>query len=153
LDIALRIEERWPGLNDRLSSTVQFLKVTDVEGDDRFGSRALREATVLQTLEETRSIDFRQAVEPRPAWRALGLATASLALALGVVAADPAMGRIAARRLSLPFGPDRWPQLTHLSLLTGETPRKVARGEPFTLGVAVAKGDRVPPSARATYLF
>ena len=25
LDIALRIEERWPGLNDRLASTVQFL--------------------------------------------------------------------------------------------------------------------------------
>ena len=26
LDIALRIEERWPGLNDRLASTVQFLR-------------------------------------------------------------------------------------------------------------------------------
>ena len=25
LDIAMRIEERWPGLNDRLTSTVQFL--------------------------------------------------------------------------------------------------------------------------------
>ena len=28
LDIALRIEERWPGLNDRLASTIQFLRWT-----------------------------------------------------------------------------------------------------------------------------
>ena len=27
LDIALRIEERWPGLNDRLASTIQFLRL------------------------------------------------------------------------------------------------------------------------------
>ena len=27
LDIALRIEQRWPGLNDRLASTVQFFRI------------------------------------------------------------------------------------------------------------------------------
>ena len=27
LDIALRIEQRWPGLNDRLASTIQFLRL------------------------------------------------------------------------------------------------------------------------------
>ncbi len=27
LDIALRIEQHWPGLNDRLASTVQFLRL------------------------------------------------------------------------------------------------------------------------------
>src|SRR5689334_2864104 len=47
LDIALRIERRWPGLNDRLASTVQFLRAGD---DDLLGSRALREATIAQTL-------------------------------------------------------------------------------------------------------
>ena len=36
LDIAMRIEEHWPGLNDRLASTVQFLKVG--ADDDRYGS-------------------------------------------------------------------------------------------------------------------
>ena len=37
LDIAMRIEERWPGLNDRLASTIQFLRL-DV------GRRAVRVA-------------------------------------------------------------------------------------------------------------
>jgi len=151
LDIALRIEERWPGLNDRLASTVQFLKLA--ADDERFGSRELREATVAQTLAETQSIDFREVVEPRPARRALALAAVALTVALAFIVAEPALSRTAARRLFLPFGADRWPQLTHIALLDKETTRKIARGEPFTLAVAVAEGDRVPPSAKATYRF
>ncbi len=153
LHIALRIEERWPGLNDRLTSTVQFLTVSSAEDDDRHGSREMREATVRQTMEETRSIDFRQAVEGRPAYRALAMAAGSVALLLGVVAAEPRLAQIAARRLFLPFGSDRWPQMTHLTLLDKETPRKVARGEPFSLAVAVAKGERPPTTAKAVYRF
>ena len=61
LDIALRIEQRWPGLNDRLASTIQFLRLNPA--DDRYGSPALREATVRQAIEETRSIDFREVIE------------------------------------------------------------------------------------------
>ena len=151
LDIALRIEERWPGLNDRLASTVQFLKLKNV--DDRFGSPELRAATVKQTLDEARSIDFRAVVEPRPVYRALAIAAAALLFAGGFIAAEPQLSRLAARRLFLPFGAEQWPQMTHLALLDKETPRKVARGEPFTLAVAVAKGDRVPSAARAIYRF
>jgi len=152
LHIALRIEERWPGLNDRLTSTVQFLTVTSGD-EDRFGSQQMRDETVRQTLEETRSIDFRHAVERRPTFRALALAAASVAFLLAVVAAEPRLSQIAARRLFLPFGSDRWPQLTHLTLIEKETPRKVARGEPFMLAVAVRKGERVPSTARAVYRF
>jgi len=106
LDIAMRIEERWPGLNDRLASTVQFLRLA--RDDDRFGSPALRAATVRQTLEETQSIDFREVIEPRPVLRALGLAAVSLVVAATFIAAAPDLSRIAMRRLFLPFGPDRW---------------------------------------------
>ena len=151
LDIALRIEERWPGLNDRLASTIQFLRLS--EDDDRHGSPALRAATVRQTIDETRSIDFRQVIDARPTLKALGLALASVALGAIVFATAPALGTIALRRLFLPFGGDRWPRQTHLVLLDKETPRTIARGEPFTLAVAVAKGDRLPPLARATYRF
>ncbi len=151
LDIALRIEERWPGLNDRLASTIQFLKLRNV--DDRFGSPELREATVKQTLEEANSIDFRAVVQPKPVYQALAIAAAALLFAGGFVLAEPALSKLAARRLFLPFGGEQWPQMTHLALLDKETPRKIARGEPFTLAVAVVKGDRVPSSARATYRF
>ena len=50
LDIAMRIEERWPGLNDRLASTIQFVRL-DAK-DVRHGSPAMREATVRQAVEE-----------------------------------------------------------------------------------------------------
>ena len=68
LDIALRIEERWPGLNDRLASMVQFVHLD--ANDDRYGSPALREATVRQAVEEASAIDFREVIEPRPVLRA-----------------------------------------------------------------------------------
>ncbi|SIO67299.1 protein of unknown function [Singulisphaera sp. GP187] len=151
LEIAMRIEERWPGLNDRLASTVQFLRMSG--DDDRFGSPALREATIRQTLEETRSIDFREVIEPKPLVRALGAASAALMFGLVFLLAAPDLSSIALKRLFQPFGSTRWPQRTHLSLLRRETPGKVARGEPFTLGVSIAKGETVPASARATYRF
>ncbi len=151
LDIALKIEERWPGLNDRLASTVQFLHLSG--DDDRHGSAAMRAATVRQTLEETQSIDFRKVIELKPVLRAAGLAAASLFAAGLIFAASPDLSRIALRRLFLPFGQDRWPQQTHLTLLARETPRKLARGDAFTLAVAIGPGERMPASARATYRY
>ena len=151
LDIAMRIEERWPGLNDRLASTVQFLRLR--ADDDRFGSAELRDATVRQTVEQTKAIDFREVVESKPLFRSLGLAFASITVAVLLIAVDPALASIAARRFFAPFGSDRWPQQTHLALIDGETPRKIARGEPFTLGVMVGEDERAPSSAKATYTF
>src|SRR4051812_4546505 len=74
LDIALKIERRWPGLNDRLASTVQFLdmeKAGEPDRSDILGSRSLREATIKQTIAETDAIDFREVVDPRPARKAM----------------------------------------------------------------------------------
>jgi hypothetical protein len=151
LDIAMRIEDRWPGLEDRLTSTVQFLHLDPA--DDRYGSSALREATIRQALEETARIDFRDVVEKKPVYRAVGLAAGALAIALGVMLLDPVSSRLALRRLALPFGGDRWPQRTHFVLDDQATTLKVARGGSFTLGVRVRPGDLVPESARVTYRF
>ena len=65
----MRIEERWPGLNDRLASTIQFVRLD--ANDDRHGSPALREATVRQAVEEASTIDFREVIEPKPVILAL----------------------------------------------------------------------------------
>lgn len=69
LDIALKIEERWPGLHDRLASTIQFLRMD--ASDERVGSPALREATVRQAVQETSAIDFREVIEPKPVIKSL----------------------------------------------------------------------------------
>src|SRR5262249_36755494 len=77
----------------------------------------------------------------------------ALLVGLGFLLAAPDLSTIAMRRLFRPYGPDRWPQQTHLSLLDKETPTKVARGDPFTLAVRVGEDERMPTSARATYRF
>ncbi|HEV3122086.1 MAG TPA: DUF4175 family protein, partial [Isosphaeraceae bacterium] len=149
LDIALRIEQRWPGLNDRLASTVQFLKPDPLHGHE--GSPALREATVRETVETVKSLDFREAIDPRPARRALGFAVGAIALCAVFFGFAPGLSRIAIARLIAPYGSARWPQLTHLKIV--EAARKVARGDAFNLAVAVAPGERMPASARVTYRF
>ncbi|MFO0891050.1 MAG: DUF4175 family protein [Isosphaeraceae bacterium] len=151
LDIAMRIEQRWPGLNDRLASTVQFLRLSP--NDDRHGSVALREATIRQAIEETRSIDFREAIEYRPIIRSSALAILATAAALLLLAGAPASSRLALRRLFLPWAGDRWPQQTHLALDAAGTTLKIARGDPFALTVRVQPGDRVPETAYVTYQF
>src|SRR5262249_42486294 len=142
LDIALRIEERWPGLNDRLASTIQFLKLDSA--DDRLGSPALRDATVRKAVEEANAIDFRQVIEPKPVIRALVAALFAMLIAGALFATAPATARIALARLFTPFGKTSWPQRTHLLLDLTQTTLKVARGDPFALTVKVKPGDRIP---------
>ena len=148
----MRVERRWPGLNDRLSSTIQFLKARGQAEDDYLGSAALREATVAQTLAEVESIDFREVVDPRPARKAgAGGGRASWPSGWRWSAASPADGRLALRRLFAPFGGDRVAQEHRAD--APRFARKVAKGEPFTLEVAVRKGKTVPSSAQVTYEF
>src|SRR5271165_2372918 len=151
LDIALRIEQRWPGLQDRLTSTIQFQRYRP--DDERYGSAALREATIKQAIEETRSIDFREAIAYRPIIRAGSLAAAAVSLAMLFGLLNPASTRLAMRRLFVPWGGDRWPQQTHLALSDTGTTLKIARGDSFTLSVQVRPGDRIPETARVTYSF
>ncbi len=151
LDIAMRIEERWPGLNDRLASTIQFLHLES--GDARHGSPALREATVRKAIEETNAIDFRQVIEPKPVIRALLAAASALLVGMFLIMVAPGSSRIAMKRLFIPFATTAWPRQTHLELDLGETTLKVARGDSFVLSVRVRPGDRIPESAQATYHF
>ena len=154
LDIAMKIERRWPGLEDRLASTVQFLDLERAGVGDRedvLGSRALRDATVKQTLAETDAIDFRQVVDPKPARRAMLIGLAAVGLGLAVYSLDPRLGGIAVKRLFLPFASNPWPQMTHLAIL--KAPTKMARGETFVLEVGVGADERAPGSAKITYTY
>ncbi len=151
LDIALRIEERWPGLNDRLASMIQFQDAgTD---SDRYGSPELRAATVRQAEAEASTLDFREVIELKPVLLAVGLAGLALFVGGFLVVVSPDTSRLAMRRLFLPFAGDKWPQQTHLLLDLHQTTLTVARGDPFSLSVKVRAGDRVPESATATYHF
>lgn len=140
LDVALKIERRFPQLQDRLASTVQFLH--EREDDPLAGSAALRRALIGQTAGEIDGLDLAQALEPAPARRAVAVAAAIGVLALAVVALNPASSRTAMVRLFNPFSQAAWPQQHHLTV---KNPlRRLAAGQAFEAVVVDAAGAALP---------
>ncbi len=140
MDLALRVEKRFPQLQDRLASTLQFLR--EPEDDPHAGSAALRRAVIAQTTSELEGLTLGQVVNPRPALRAGLLAAAIAAIAGALIALDPGSSRIALARLANPFGEVAWPQRSHLAFREPVT--RAALGSPLELSVVDANGARLP---------
>lgn len=151
LALALKIEERWPGLQDRLASAVEFLELpADARTDDN-ASPELRRRVIDQAYQEVQSIDFKQAIDPKPAYQSLKFLGAGLALGLLSVALGPQSTQIALARFFNPLGGPEWPKATLLDWV--DAPPKVATGEPWSLVVKVKEGYTIPPSAVAEFTF
>ncbi len=113
LDVAARLERRFPQLSDRLQSAVEFL---GQRGDDASaGSPALRRAVIAQAAAESETLDFNAALVRGPAIRAVLLAAGVGLVAAILVAIDPSACRIALARLANPLGAAAWPQTTRLA--------------------------------------
>lgn len=149
VDLARRVQRRFPELGDRLASAVEFLG--QPEDDPTAGSVALRRAVIVDATASTEELDFQQIVAPRPAVGATLAATVSLALALSLIVLDPMSSRIALARLANPFGNVGWPQVTHLALRQKIT--RVARGGDFEVEVVDLFGASLPADVRIHYRF
>src|SRR5207249_3527735 len=55
IDVARRVERRFPALQDRLSSTVEFLKTP--ADDPASGSALLRRAVIVQATDQVQGLD------------------------------------------------------------------------------------------------
>lgn len=148
-DLALRLQRRFPGLDDRLISAVDFLRQPD--DDPASGSAALRRAVIAQTAVETEGLDFRQAIDVRPPLRAALAAGLACLLAAALLLLDPQSAAIAARRLLNPFSAAVFPQRTHLELSPKVT--QLHSGKPFVLKVVAAEGTRLPAEVKIHYRF
>jgi len=149
IDLALRVERRFPGLEDRLLSSVEFLRQS--EDDPVAGSAALRRAVITQTTAESERLDFSQVLDLRPPARAAAL-LAAVCLAAGMlVVLAPLASRTAVARLINPLGDTRWPQETHLAIR--RPVERVARGQAFEVEVIDARGVRLPPDVRIHYRY
>jgi len=149
VELARRVQNRFPKLGDGLASAVEFLGQT--EGDPTAGSAALREAVIARTTAETDPLDFRDALRSMPALRAALTTTAVCLVALILVVADPLSSRTAVARLVNPFGGVAWPQTHHLMCLEPVT--RVAKGRAFEIEVIDRRGIRLPSDVRIHYRF
>jgi hypothetical protein len=134
LALALRVEERYPVLNDALASTIQFL---GQPSESRTGSPVLRREAVVRAMRLAQGCDFNQVVHTR--WlRTCALAAILLiTLAAGLFLYRPtgAWAWTALARLGDPFGEHDWPRQTQIAL---NFPDRVATGQPFVIHATIS---------------
>ncbi len=149
LEIAQRVERRFPRLRDRLSSALEFLRQD--EADLHAGSAALRRAVIVQTADEVDALDVSQVFNPAPARRALWIGGTLALLALVVTAVSPASARVALARLLRPLGDDAWPRYYQVEFRDPHT--RIAAGQDFEVELLSDDAHRVPPEAKIIYRY
>lgn len=140
INVAQRLEKRFPVLADRLASSIGFL--SQPEDDPRSGSAQLRRAVIHETATAVDALDLNEALDARRTKRALAVGLSLVAIAFVFALVRPELARVGVRRLALPFGADLWPQHTHLGFR--ERVDRVAVGQPFEAQVIDAQGAKLP---------
>ncbi len=148
VDVAQRIERRYPQLQDRLSSAIAFLQQS--EDDPQAGSPALRRAVIHEATAEVERLDLQSVLDPHPARRAVFTAAGVALLALLLVALDPASAGLALARLAAPLGEAAWPKKNDLQFQ--DPPTRLALGQPFEVELIDRRG-RLPEEVRIHYRF
>lgn len=162
LDLALRIEQRYPGFQDSLASTVEFL---EKDADPRVGSPALQRAVIEQTLSQVEHLDFSDLIQTRIVRRVALAAVVVCLMTAVLVGFNQPETAISLERLAFPFsGPD-WPRRTNLALFDAEwrplefdeqDPLRVARGDAYKFYVenrAENRSSRLPSKVALQYKF
>lgn len=122
LALALRIEERYPSLNDALASTVQFLELAEhkaVTGEAASAAKdspAMRREAARRALQKAEGCDFFRVVDTRGLRSAGALGILGCLAALTLFFLFPTEARTALERLTNPFGGPSWPRATTLEL-------------------------------------
>jgi hypothetical protein len=127
LVVSQRIESAFPQLNDRLSSSLDFLQ--QAENDPTAGSPALRRAVVTETSTVVEDLPLARIVDGRPLLRAAGGVALVLAIVLGAIVVDFESVGTAMHRLVLPLGSTQWPRVHQLRFQ--DPPQRLAVGQPF----------------------
>ena len=149
VDVALRIERRFPAFQDKLASTIEFLKQS--EDDPRAGSALLRRSVIAQTTAEAERLKLSDAIDWRPVWRALG-ATGAICLSVSVVSMFDLSGAgLAVARLFQPLGGPSWPKANHLVFT--KSPRRIALGQSFEVEVVDEYKARLPDEVRLFFRY
>ncbi len=148
VELARRIESRFPALGEQLSSAVDFLQ----QADDlpHAGSALLRRAVVIEATDAITPIQVSDVVDARPIWRAAAPALAVVATAIiaGVVAGGNAHYALA--HLLAPWQDDPWPRQHQLA--PQNPPPRIARGQSFEARVIDRNGE-LPDEVRVHFRF
>lgn len=147
-DIASRLEAAFPQFDDRLRSTVDFIR-SPVPGSEMMKAKVVDETTQLAS-----TLDLGGAIITKPVWysASAGVGAIILLLALAMFAVSPQFLTIAWSRIISPFNALPWPKSVQIDLV-GDVPRRVPVGQHVDLKMRLAKGDRASAKAIVYYQY
>ncbi|MCA9248047.1 MAG: hypothetical protein KDA42_13055 [Planctomycetales bacterium] len=148
LDVAQRIERRYPELKQSLSSAIVFLR--QEEGDAGAGSSTLRRAAIAEATAGLETVDLEQVVNFQPTRRAVAIAGAALVMAFTACAANSEAVVIALSRLANPFGATSWPRVNELAFRRPLT--KLAAGQTFEVEL-IDRNGQLPDEVRIEFRY
>jgi hypothetical protein len=132
LDVATKIEQRFPEFQDRLTSSVSFLAepggVTD----------PLRRQLIERTEQLAAGLPLEQAISTAPSWRMAGLAAWPVVLLAIAAFVSPVWLATACLRYAAPLGATEWPTRVSIEPLTGDL--TIAAGESVLLAMRISRG-------------
>lgn len=168
LNLALRVEEEFPELNDALATTVQFLSQSKEERARLGASEPMRDRTVQDTIERAAKYDFARILNRRAALLFGVAALCALGVAAWMGAYHRAHAQTAFWRLAEPFGMHTWTQVvvyraTPFEAIDGDKDKqwealdpnsaeadRIAIGRPYIIKVLLT--GQIPKQARVEIL-
>ncbi len=136
LDVARRVEDRFPQLQDSLASAVEFLEQS--EEDQLAGSAQLRRLVVAEAQNTVESLPLDEVVERRPLRRAAAALAVAAVAAIACLAFDAGAVRTALARLAVPLGSAQWPRQYHLAFRN--VPTRMAAGQTLEVELVDTSG-------------
>lgn len=147
-DIAGRVENVFPQFEDRLRSTVDFVREGAVATP---GSEPMKRATVAAATRQAEGIDFGRVVNSAPAWYSAGMAAGALVLLLALGFLLP--GAYVSTALSrLGMGAQPWPKTVEIKMLK-DVPARVPVGQRVDVQMKLNKGDKESRKAVIHYRY
>jgi len=148
LEVAQRVERRFPQLGDRLSSSLEFLRADSMA--NRAESASLQQTVISETEALVRPLQLDECLDPRATRRSLFVCIPLLIAIGGVCALDFDAASLAARRLAAPWSRESWPRWNSLEFV--EPPRRIALGQDFAVDLIDGRG-RLPKDATLQFRF
>lgn len=136
IDVARRIELRFPQLGERLSSAMAFLAQS--EDDPTAGSPALRRSVVAEAESLAADLDFSRSLDTRPLRRAAIIVSCAVLVAALLAVLNPSAAALAISRLAIPWQDRPWPRRHELEFV--KPPARLAAGDDFEVELLDRRG-------------
>jgi len=149
VQVAYRVEQKFPRLRGRLTSAVEFLG--ESEDDPLAGSATLRRAVVSQASADVQRLELDETVNAQPARHSMAFAALCLVVCSMLLVTFPQSSQLALSRLANPLSEAQWPRENQLVI--SNPVERLPAGQSFEVEVADSAGAPLPDDAAMQYRF